>query len=292
MTETKCGFVSIISLPNAGKSTLINKLVKNHISIVTHKAQTTRSLIRGISTSGNSQVIFVDTPGIGGDGHSLYKVMTKTVRLSASDSDLVTLLVDARQGLNTKLTNLIRTIKNWNKALVLVLNKIDIVRRDSLLKLTADIHGHAEFLNTFMISALKGDGTEDLLRWLHDKVPQGEWLYPEDQVRDIPLHNLAAEITRKHILLSVHDELPYNLEVETSQWTPLRDKSVSIHQTIHVGHLGHKKILLGKHGRSIKHIAMAARSEIIETLGQPVHLFLFVKVHPKQSRKIGTQIQE
>jgi GTP-binding protein Era len=292
---TRCGFVAVIGATNAGKSTLVNRLVGTKVSIVSRKVQTTRSIVRGIVMNGRSQVIFVDTPGIFRPKRRLDRAMVGTAWSGAKDADLVALLVDSEKGLDEENRELLARLADVRHPKVLVLNKIDAVPREKLLALAAEANEAVKFEATFMISALNGDGVDDLLAWLAGAVPAGPWLYPEDEVSDLPLRNLSAEITREKIFDRLHQELPYSITVETEKWTEQKDGSVRIEQTIYVERDGQKKIVIGKGGETIKGISMAARTEIARLAEQPVHLFLFVKVRenwtddPERYREMGIE---
>jgi GTPase len=294
--STCCGVVALIGAPNVGKSTLINALVGAKISIVTPKVQTTRSLIRGIAIEGAAQLIIVDTPGIFLPRRRLDRAMVGTAWGSAQDADIVALLVDAHRSLKEDVEAISRglaEVRSGKKALVL--NKIDLVPKPELLELAQVLNEHAAFSMTFMISALSGDGVADLKRWFAENAPPGPWLYPEDQISDAPLRQLAAEITREKLYLRLHQELPYQATVETDGWKELRDGSVRIEQTIYVERDSQRKILLGKGGQTIKAIGAAARIDIAAAVEQPVHLFLFVKVRqgwgddPERYREMGLE---
>jgi GTPase len=276
---TRCGFVALIGAPNVGKSTLINALVGAKISIVTPKVQTTRTLIRGIAMQGAAQLIFVDTPGIFAPRRRLDRAMVGTAWGGAQDADIVALLIDSRAGLKDDDEAILRGLADLRTARkALVLNKVDLVAKPELLALAQLLNGRAPFAATFMISALSGDGVADLKDWLAANVPPGPWLYPEDQISDAPLRQLAAEITREKLYLRLHQELPYQSTVETDVWKELKDGSVRIEQTIYVERESQRKIVLGKGGATIKAIGAAARADIAKAIEQPVHLFLFVKV--------------
>lgn len=292
--DTRCGFVALIGAPNVGKSTLINALVGTKISIVTPKVQTTRTLIRGIACEGAAQLIFVDTPGIFAPRRRLDRAMVGSAWGSAQDADIVAPLVDARKGLKEDDEAVFAGLADVRSAAkVLVLNKVDLVAKPALLGLAQTLNERAAFTATFMTAALSGDGVDDLKKWLAAHVPPGPWLYPEDQISDAPLRQLAAEITREKLYLRLHQELPYQSTVETEVWKELRDGSVRIEQTIYVERDSQRKIVLGKGGRTIKAIGAAARTEIAAAIEQPVHLFLFVKVRegwgddPERYRQIG-----
>jgi GTP-binding protein Era len=277
---TRCGFVAIVGAPNAGKSTLVNRLVGTKVSIVSPKVQTTRSRVLGIAMDDEfaAQVIFIDTPGIFQPKKRIERAMVHAAWSGASDADLIVLVVDAERGLNEDARLIIEKLKETQRRAVLALNKIDLVKRDSLLALTAELDGFGIFDKVFMISAEKGDGTADLLRYFVSLVPEGPWHFPEDQVSDMPMRLLAAEITREQIFRQLHQELPYSAAVETDQWEERDDGSVRIDQTVFVQREGQKAIVLGKHGRQIKTIGEKARIELEEMLERRVHLFLHVKV--------------
>jgi GTPase len=292
---TRCGFVALIGAPNAGKSTLINALVGTKVSIVTPKVQTTRTLIRGIAIEGTAQLIFVDTPGIFAPRRRLDRAMVGTAWGSTQDADLVALLVDAKKGLTEDEDAILRTLADIRPPKVLVLNKVDLIDKRALLVLTEKLNERTTFATTFMVSALSGDGVGDLKTWFAGHVPPGPWLYPEDQISDAPLRQLAAEITREKLYLRLHQELPYQSTVETDVWKELRDGSVRIEQTIYVERESQRKIVLGKAGQAIKAIGAAARADIAEAVEHPVHLFLHVKVRegwgddPERYREMGLE---
>lgn len=277
---TRCGFAALIGAPNAGKSTLINRLVGAKISIVSRKVQTTRMLVRGIMIEGEAEVVLVDTPGIFAPRRRLDRAMVSSAWGGASDADVVALLVDAKKGVDDEVRAILAELSRVKAAKILVLNKIDTIDPPRLLELTAVLNRDVAFAETFMISALRGHGVAELRRALARLMPQGPWLYPEDQISDAPLRLLAAEITREKIFERLHDELPYQSTVETEQWRDLPDGSARIEQTIYVMRDGHKKIVIGEGGRTLKAIGTAARAEIAEAVEQKVHLFLFVKVRP------------
>ena len=286
--ETRCGFVALIGAPNSGKSTLINALVGAKVAIVTQKAQTTRAPVLGIAIEGQSQIILVDTPGIFQPKRRLDRAMSTAAWSRAGDADLVALVIDAERahsgrGLDAWLDPVFETLPTITRPVVAVLNKIDLVARPELLHLVGDLSTRHAFAHVFMISALNGDGVSDLRTYLAGAVPEGPWLYPEDQLTDAPLRQAAAEITREKLFLRLHDELPYSLTVETDAWKELKDGSVRVEQTIYVMRDSQKKIVLGAKGATIKEISMAARKEIGEIVGAPVHLFLFVKVRERWS---------
>lgn len=292
---TRCGFVAAIGAPNAGKSTLVNRLVGTKVSIVSRKVQTTRSIVRGIAIADRSQIVFVDTPGIFAPRRRLDRAMVDTAWGGARDADLVALLIDSGRGLVSEVTDLLGKLAEVRQPKILILNKIDLVRRDELLALADAANKAAGFERTFMVSATTGDGLDDLVAWLAEAVPAGPWLYPEDEVSDVPLRQLAAEITREKLFERLHQELPYHATIETEQWTEQKDGSIRIEQTIYVTRDSHKKIVIGKGGAAIKSISMAARKEISEIAERPVHLFLFVKVRenwgddPERYRAMGIE---
>jgi len=293
--KTHSGFVALIGAPNAGKSTLVNQLVGNKVSIVTHKVQTTRAIIRGIATVGASQIVLVDTPGIFKPKRRLDRAMVTTAWGGARDADIVLALVDAERGIGDDTLSMFETLSALPQKKILVLNKVDRIKRDRLLALAAEANEKLAFDQTFMVSALTGSGCEDLANWLAAAVPEGPWYYPEDQLSDLPLRQLAAEITREKLYLRLHQELPYASHVETERWEEKKDGSVRIEQVIYVERESQKRIVLGHKGETIKAIGAAARKEIGEILEQPVHLFLFVKVRenwgddPERYREIGLE---
>jgi GTP-binding protein Era len=294
-TATRSGFVALIGAPNAGKSTLVNRLVGAKVSIVTHKVQTTRAIVRGIATHDNAQIVFVDTPGIFKPKRRLDEAMVTTAWGGAKDADLVLVLIDAERGIKGDALALLENIGNVRQPKVLVLNKIDRIKRDTLLALTRQANEFAEFERTFMISALDGSGCDDLLDYLAGKLPEGPWYYPEDQLSDLPMRQLAAEITREKLFLRLHDELPYSSHVENEKWEERADGSVRIEQVIYIERDSQKKIVIGRKGETIKAIGEAARKELSEILEQKVHLFLFVKVRekwgddPERYREMGLE---
>jgi GTPase len=297
--DTRCGVVALIGAPNAGKSTLINALVGAKVSIVTPKVQTTRNLIRGIAVEGSAQLILVDTPGIFLPRRRLDRAMVGAAWGSAQDADIVALLIDARKGVKDDEEVILRRLGEVHAATkVLVLNKVDLLAKPELLAVAQAVNERAAFAATFMISALSNDGVGDLKRWFAQHVPTGPWLYPEDQISDAPLRQLAAEITREKLYLRLHQEVPYQSTVETEVWKELKDGSVRIEQTIYVGRESQRKIVLGKGGATIKAIGAAARREIADAIEQPAHLFLFVKVRerwdddPERYRAIGLEFPE
>ena len=293
--ETRCGFVALIGAPNVGKSTLVNALVGSKVTIVSRKVQTTRALIRGIVIEDNAQIILVDTPGIFSPKRRLDRAMVSTAWSGAHDADLVCILLDAKAGLDEEADAILNKLATVRHPKILVLNKIDLIPREKLLALAQAANERMKFEHTFMISALSGDGVDDLRKTLAAMVPPGPFHYPEDQMSDAPMRHLAAEITREKIYRQLHQELPYQSTVETDSWTERKDKSVRIEQTIFVERESQRKIVLGKGGATIKAIGAEARKEIAEMTEQKVHLFLFVKVRegwgddPERYRDLGLE---
>src|SRR5215469_3400013 len=291
----RCGFVALIGAPNVGKSTLINSIVGAKVAIVSHKVQTTRTPLRGIATVGEAQLVFIDTPGIFAPRRRLDRAMVAGAWSGAGDADLVGVLVDAQRGLDADTGALLERLAAAQQPKILIVNKIDLVEKPTLLALVSDATARASFAATFMVSALTGDGVLDLKRWLAAEVPPGPWHYPEDQLTDAPLRQLAAEITREKLYLRLHQELPYQSTVETNAWKELKDSSVRVVQTIYVERESQRKIVLGKGGQTIKAIGAEARREIAQMAEQPVHLFLFVKVRqawgddPERYREMGLE---
>ena len=294
--QTKSGFVALIGAPNAGKSTLVNQLVGTKVSIVTHKVQTTRALIRGIVVHDNAQIVLVDTPGIFSPRRRLDRAMVSTAWNGAKDADIVMVIIDAQAGINEEVEAILEALPKINQEKILVLNKVDVIARPTLLELTAKLNEQAHFTRTFMVSALNGSGCRDLLAYLSKELPNGPWYYPEDEISDMPMRQLAAEITREKLYLRLHNELPYASTVETETWEERPDGSVKINQVIYVERDGQKKIVLGAKGETIKAIGQAARKELMEILEQNVHLFLFVKVRdnwgndPERYREMGLDL--
>jgi len=292
---TRSGFVALIGAPNAGKSTLLNQLVGAKVSIVTHKVQTTRALIRGIATHNKTQIVFVDTPGIFKPKRRLDRAMVTTAWGGAKDADIVAFLIDAERGIKGDAETILDSLADVRQPKILILNKIDRIKRDKLLVLAAEANERAPFDRTFMVSALTGDGCKDLLDYLAETLPEGPWYYPEDQISDLPMRQLAAEITREKIYLRLHQELPYSAHVETEKWEERKDRSVRIEQVIYVERESQKKIVLGHKGSTIREIGQSAREELSQILEQKVHLFLFVKVRenwsndPERYREIGLE---
>ncbi len=293
--STRSGFVALIGAPNAGKSTLMNQLVGSKISIVTHKVQTTRAIMRGIAMHNGAQIVFIDTPGIFAPRRRLDEAMVSTAWGSARDADLSVFLIDAERGLTDDIEKIAENLKTVSGPKILLINKIDQVQRDQLLELTARLNESHEFEKTFMVSALNGDGCADFMDYLAENLPEGPYLYPEDHVSDLPLRMLAAEVTREKLYLRLHQELPYASHVETEQWEEKKDGSVKISQVIYVERQSQKKIVIGKKGETIKAISTASRKELTELVEQPVHLFLFVKVRenwgddPDRYREMGLE---
>lgn len=279
---TRAGFAALIGEPNAGKSTLLNKMVGAKVSIVTHKVQTTRARIRGVAMEGEAQIVFVDTPGLFAPRRRLDRAMVAAAWSSAADADAVVLLVEAHRGLTDGVETILATLeeRGLETPVTLAINKIDRVDPKVLLALSKTLNDRFAFESTFMISAEKGRGVDDLRRHLGERLPEGPWLYPEDQIADLPMRMIAAEITREKLTLRLHQELPYQLTVETESWEERKDGSARIDQVIYVLRDGHKGIVLGKGGETVKAVSTAARAELSEMLERPIHLFLQVKVRP------------
>ena len=292
---SRCGFVALIGAPNVGKSTLINALVGSKVAIVSHKVQTTRTLLRGIATEGASQLILVDTPGIFAPKRRLDRAMVTNAWAGAHDADIVALLVDAKRGADQETEAVLDRLIPVRQPRILLVNKIDLVDKTALLALAKSANARVPFAATFMISALGGDGVADVKSWLATHVPAGPWHYPEDQITDAPLRQLAAEITREKLYLRLHQELPYQSTVETDAWKEVKGGAVRIEQTIYVARESQRKIVLGKGGQTIKAIGADARRDIAEMIEAPVHLFLFVKVRerwdddPERYREMGLE---
>jgi GTP-binding protein Era len=291
----RCGFIALIGAPNVGKSTLINAIVGAKVAIVSHKVQTTRALLRGIATEADAQLVFIDTPGIFQPRRRLDRAMVAGAWTGAGDADIAGAMIDARRGLDDETSALMQRLAGLERPKILIVNKIDLVEKPTLLALVKNATERTAFAATFMVSALTGDGIADLKHWLAGHVPVGPWHYPEDQITDAPLRQLAAEITREKLYLRLHQELPYQSTVETNSWKELKDGSVRIEQTIYVERTSQRKIVLGKGGQTIKAIGAEARREIADIAEQPVHLFLFVKVRegwgddPERYREIGLE---
>ncbi|MGE0052976.1 MAG: GTPase Era [Hyphomicrobium sp.] len=291
---TRCGFIAILGSPNAGKSTLVNALVGTKVSIVSHKVQTTRVPVRGIAMDGVTQLVLTDTPGIFQPKRTLDRAMVDAAWQRASDADVLLLVIDAAKGLDDDTLAILARIKDQRRAKIAVLNKVDRIEdKARLLALTAQLTKEAAFDRVFMISALSGSGVDELRRYLASVVPEGPWHYSEDDVTDLPLRMLAAEITRERIYNWLHDELPYAITVETDSWKQLKNGSVRIEQTIFVERESQRSIVLGKGGATVKKISMESRKELSEIVEAPVHLFLFVKVRenwgsdPERYREMG-----
>jgi GTP-binding protein Era len=290
--DTRCGFIAVIGAPNAGKSTLVNTLVGTKVSIVSRKVQTTRMPIRGIAIEGASQLVFIDTPGIFAPRRRLDRAMVEAAWGGAGDADVIVLVVDAAKGLDEDVEPILERLGTVKTPMILALNKIDRVKKERLLELAGTLNARVPFAATFMISALGGDGVDDLKAHLTAAVPEGPWHYPEDEISDAPLRVMAAEITREKIYERLHDELPYQTTVETTSWQE-KPKSVRIEQTILVERDSQRAIVLGAGGRTIKQLSMEARQELAGILEKPVHLFLLVKVRegwgddPERYRDMG-----
>ncbi|MEM1351215.1 MAG: GTPase Era [Pseudomonadota bacterium] len=281
MTQ-RAGFVALIGEPNAGKSTLLNRMVGAKVSIVTHKVQTTRARIRGVAMQGDSQIVFVDTPGVFKPRRRLDRAMVAAAWGGAADADVIVLLVEAHRGLTEGVEHILEGLRDFapGRPVALAINKIDRVAAEALLGLSAELNARFEFTETFMISAERGHGVEDLRLWLAGVLPEGPWLYPEDQIADLPMRMIAAEMTREKLTLRLHQELPYQLTVETENWEERKDGSARVDQVIYVVRDGHKGIVLGHKGETIKAVSKAAREELEAFLDRRVHLFLQVKVRP------------
>jgi len=295
LKPTRCGFVALIGVPNAGKSTLLNRLVGAKVSIVSRKVQTTRTQIRGIAMAGRTQIVFIDTPGIFAPKRRLERAMVTSAWGGAADADHVGVLVDVTHADGESEDALLTALAEVKQPKFLILNKIDLVPHEKLLAIADTLNKRVAFEATFMVSAMKGHGTDRILDWLEEKLAPGPWLYPEDEISDAPLRFLAAEITREKIFERLHDELPYRSTVETDKWTVMKNGDVRIDQTIFVEREGQRKIVLGEKGQTIKSIGSAARKDIAEAAEAKVHLFLFVKVRenwtedPERYREMGLE---
>jgi GTPase len=293
--DTHCGFAAVIGAPNAGKSTLVNVLVGAKVSIVTHKAQTTRARVRGIAIAGKSQIVLVDTPGIFRPKRRLDRAMVETAWTEAREADVAVLVLDAARGMDDVAEPIFQQASELKIPLVLALNKVDKIEKAKLLVLASEASKRLPLEQLFMVSALSGDGVEGLKSYLASRMPPGPWLFPEDQIADAPLRQWAAEITREKMFLRLHEEIPYSSTVETTDWKQLKDGSIRIEQTIFVERESQRKIVLGAKGQAIKQISMEARREIAEGVETPVHLFLFVKVRenwaddPERYREMGLE---
>ena len=275
--NTRCGFVALIGAPNAGKSTLLNALVGAKVAIVTHKVQTTRTRITGIGMHENTQMVFIDTPGIFEPKRRLDRAMVNAAWKGSEDAEITLLLVDAKKGVSEEVERIIDGLKTAKRAAILVINKIDGMKRDSLLAFVKQLNDLYEFTDTFLISALTGDGVQDLMTHVASLAPEGPWMYPEEQIADVTLRILASEITREKVYLRLHDELPYHTTVETEKWEERKDGSVRIEQVIHVQRETQKGIVIGKGGSMLKLLGQMAREEMEAEFGHKVHLFLHVR---------------
>ena len=293
---SRCGFIAIIGAPNAGKSTLVNQLVGSKVTIVSRKVQTTRMAVRGIAIAGDSQLVFIDTPGIFQPRRRFDRAMVDAAWGGAGDADIVALIVDAARGLTEEVEAIVERLRDVSGQRILLLNKVDrVAEKEQLLGLAQELAGRMPFDRVFMISALEASGLGDFRDYLAETVPEGPWHYPEDDISDLPMRLLAAEITRERIFDLLHEELPYAITVETSAWKELRDGSVRIEQTIYVERDSQKRIVLGKGGRTVKQVSSEARAELEGLLERRVHLFIFVKVRerwgddPERYRDLGLQ---
>ncbi|TDI61752.1 MAG: GTPase Era [Alphaproteobacteria bacterium] len=280
-----CGFIALLGAPNAGKSTLLNNLIGQKISIVTQKVQTTRARIRGICMEGNAQLVFIDTPGIFQPKRRLDRAMVSAAWGGAGEADVIAVLVDAERGIDGNTKRILDGLQKSNRKAVLIVNKIDLVKKQDLLNLTKDLAETNLFTEVFMVSALTGDGVADLRTYFASNAPTGPWMYPEDQLSDVSERLIAAEITREKLFLRVHQELPYAATVETVNWYHKKDGSIRIDQVVFVERESQKGIVLGKGGRTIKDIGVAAREELQELFDCKVHLFIQVKVRKNWSNE-------
>lgn len=278
MSEQRSGYVALIGAPNAGKSTITNNFVGSKVSIVSPKVQTTRTLVRGIGVFENTQIIFVDTPGIFKPKRRLDKAMVKSAWSGAGDADITVLVVDAKRGFDDETASIVAKLKKRKQKAILVLNKIDLIKKEKLLELTVALNKEFEFEQTFMVSALTGQHIEDFYKYIANNLPVSPWLYPEDQISDMPLKLLVAEVVREKLFTFIHQEVPYSLTVEPELWERKEDNSVRAEMTIYVERDSQKQIVLGKQGSMIKRIGQTARHELEELLDERIHLFLFVKV--------------
>ena len=279
--DTRCGFVALVGAPNAGKSTLLNALVGTKVSIVTHKAQTTRAQVRGVVTLEKNQIIFVDTPGIFKPKRRLDRAMVQSAWNGVGDADLVALIIDAKRGIVDEVERLLDGLKDYNQRKVLVINKIDQIDHEKLLELSKTLNEKVEFDQTFMVSALKGHGVKDFVDFSGEQMPVDHWHFPEDHLTDLTMALTAAEVTREKLFLRIHEEIPYGATVETESFKTQKDGSIRIQQIIYVARDGHKKIILGKNGQAIKAIGAESRKELMEMFDLKIHLFLFIKVREK-----------
>ena len=295
LSDTSCGFIALVGAPNAGKSTLLNALVGTKVSIVTHKAQTTRSQVRGVVTLEKAQLVFIDTPGIFAPKRRLDRAMVDSAWGGAGDADLVAFIIDAERGITPDIEGLLEGLANISHPKVLILNKIDTIKNEALLALSQTLNEKLRFEATFMISALKGYGVQDFMDWCVKHIPPGPWHFPEDHLTDLTMAITAAEITREKLFLRVHDEIPYNCTVETESFKIQKDGSYKIDQVVYVTRDSHKKIVLGAGGQTIKAIGQEARKDLMEMYEVPIHLFLFVKVRekwgddPERYREMGLE---
>jgi GTP-binding protein Era len=298
MTEAakRAGFAAIIGAPNAGKSTLVNQLARAKVAIVSHKVQTTRARLRAIVMEGSAQIVLVDTPGIFQPKRKLDSAMVESAWGGAGEADAVVVLVDGRTGLTSDVERIIAGLKAAKVDAVLAINKIDLIKREKLLEISATFNAAFPFATTFMVSALNGSGTDDLRKYLASRMPEGPWLYPEDQVADVQLRFMASEITREKLYNRLHDELPYASTVETEGWEERKDGSVKIDQVIYVERESQRAIVLGKGGQTIKILGQQAREDMEKQFERRVHLFLFVKVRenwtndPERLRMMGLDV--
>lgn len=295
LTDTSCGFIALVGAPNAGKSTLLNSLVGTKVSIVTHKAQTTRSQVRGVLTLDKAQLVFIDTPGIFAPKKRLERAMVDNAWGGAGDADIVAFLIDVDRGITPDIEALLEGLQNITHPKVLILNKIDTVKNEALLALSQQLNERLRFEATFMISALKGYGVTDFIDWCVKHIPPGPWHFPEDHLTDLTMAITAAEVTREKLFLRVHDEIPYNATVETESFKIQKDGSYKIDQVVYLARESHKKIVLGAGGQTIKAIGAESRKELMEMYEVPIHLFLFVKVRekwaedPERYREMGLE---
>jgi GTP-binding protein Era len=286
-THTRAGFVAVIGAPNAGKSTLVNALVGQKVAIVSPKAQTTRARLMGIAIEGQAQILLVDTPGIFEPKRRLDRAMVAAAWTGAQDADLILLVIDADTGVNSQVERIVASLGERQHPLLLVLNKVDLVRKAQLLGLASDLTARLNPDHVFMISAAQGDGVGDVKNALAAAMPEGPWLYPEDEVSDATDRMIAAELTREQVVNQLHQELPYATAIETEKWEDRPDGSTVIQQQILVERDSQKAIVIGKGGRRLKTIGAAARAAITQHLGRPVHLFLHVKVNPRWDQDRG-----